>query len=122
MTPAILNTILLQDLFADLVAQKVYTRKHIEQLEAVKHKIAEVKAAAPAVKEAVSSVQEQEGKRIRADIQAFTDEVNKHARDFRKSSFLQSATGIEASYAAIDAEVCFLGALRTEGGQLWEHA
>jgi replicative DNA helicase len=94
-----------QDLFADLVAEKHYTRKHIEQLEAVKHKIAEVKAAAPSVKEAVSSVQEQEGKRIRAGIQAFTDDVNKHARDFRKSSFLQSATGIEASYIAVDLEV-----------------
>jgi methyl coenzyme M reductase gamma subunit len=96
----------MQDLFSDLVVQKVYTRKHIEQLEAVRHKLAEVKAAAPAVKEAVSSVQAQQGKRIRANIQNFTDEVNKHARDFRKISFLQSATGIEASYVAIDAEVC----------------
>ena len=94
-----------QDLFSDLVAQKVYTRKHIDQLEAVKLKLAEVKATAPAVKEAVSSVQEQEGKRIKSDIQDFTDDVNKHARDFRKISFLQSATGIEASYTSIDAEV-----------------
>jgi methyl coenzyme M reductase gamma subunit len=89
------------------VAQKVFTRKQVEQLDAVRHKLAEVKAAAPAVKEAVSSVQAQEGKRIRANIQNFTDQVNKHARDFRKSSFLQSATGIEASYSAIDAEVCY---------------
>lgn len=87
------------------MAQKVYTRKHIDQLEAVKLKLADVKAAVPVVKEAVSSVQELEGKRIKSDIQDFTDEVNTHARDFRKSSFLQSATGIEASYTAIDAEV-----------------
>lgn len=87
----------------------MYTRKHIDQLEAVKLKLADVKASAPTVKEAVSSVQAEEAKRIKLDIRAYTDDINLHARDFRKSSFLQSATGIEASYTSIDAEVrCYL--------------
>lgn len=96
----------LADLFTELVAQKVFTRKQVDALEVVRAQLQELKVAAPAVKEAVAAVQEVEGKRIRNELQAFTDGVNAHARAFRKCTFLQSATGVDNSYLAIDEEVC----------------
>lgn len=95
----------LADLFTDLVAQKVFTRKQVDALDAVRVQLEELKQAAPAVREAVAAVQEIEGKRIRNEIQAFTDGVNAHARAFRKCSFLAFATGVENSYLAMDEEV-----------------
>lgn len=95
----------LADLFTDLVAQKVFTRKQVDALEGVRVQLEELKNAAPAVREAVGAVQEVEGKRIRNEIQTFTDGVNAHARAFRKCSFLCFATGVEDSYLAMDEEV-----------------
>lgn len=95
----------LADLFSDLVAQKVFTRKQVDALDGVRLQLEELKNAAPAVKEAVAAVQEVEGKRIRNEIQAFTDGVNAHARAFRKCSFLAFATGVEDSYLSMDEEV-----------------
>ena len=95
----------LRELFTDLAAYKVNTKKSLEQLDAVQAQLERVKASAPAVKEAVVPAQKQEGKRIRDDIQAFTDRVNAYARDFRKFPFLTYATGPAASYEAMDKEV-----------------
>lgn len=95
----------LADLFADLVAQKVFTKKQLDALDGVRVQLEELKQAAPAVKEAVAAVQEIEGKRIRSELQAFTDGVNAHARAFRKCTFLQFCTGVDESYLAMDEEV-----------------
>ena len=95
----------LHELFLDLAVHKVNTKKSLEQLEAVAAKLEAVQKDAPQVKEAVAPVQAKEGKRIRREIQDFTDKVNKYARDFRKFPFLTYATGPAASYAAMDKEV-----------------
>lgn len=95
----------LADLFTDLVTQKVFSRKQVDALEGVRMQLEELKNAAPEVREAVAAVQEVEGKRIRNEIQAFTDSVNAHARVFRKCTFLSFATGVEDSYLAMDEEV-----------------
>jgi archaellum component FlaC len=95
----------LRELFLDLAIHKVNTKKSLDQLEAVHLKLEEVKKNAPLVKEAVVPIQAQEGKRIRREIQDFTDGVNKYARDFRKFSFLSYSTGATKSYKAMDKEV-----------------
>lgn len=95
----------LRELFHDLASHKVNTRKHLEQLDALQEQLEGVKKSAPAVKEAVVPIQQQEGKRIRNDIQHFTDGVNKYARDFRKFAFLTYATGPAESYKVMDKEV-----------------
>ena len=95
----------LRELFLDLAAHKVNTKKQLEQLDAVAVKLEGVQKAAPVVKEAVAPVKASEGKRIRADVQAFTDRVNKYAAAFRKFPFLKYSTGADESYKAMDKEV-----------------
>lgn len=95
----------LHELFHDLAGYNINTKKSLEQLDAVRLRLEAVKKSAPAVKHALAPVQAREGRRIGSDVQVFTDQVNKHAREFRQSSFLRYATGPAASYQAIDAEV-----------------
>jgi dynein heavy chain len=95
----------LRETFLDLANHKVNTKKSLEQLEAVLKQLQEIKKNAPLVKEAVAPVQKTEGKRIRNDIQDYTDKVNAYARAFRKFPFLTFATGPEMAYASIDSEV-----------------
>ena len=95
----------LRELFLDLAAHKVNTKKQLEQLDAVVAKLESVQKGAPVVKDAVAPIKASEGKRIRADVQAFTDRVNKYASDFRKFAFLKYETGPAAAYTSMDKEV-----------------
>jgi dynein heavy chain, axonemal len=95
----------LHELFTDLAGHKINTKKGLEQLQSVRIQLEAVKKSAPAVKEALGPVQAKEGKRIRNEMQDYTDNVNKHARDFRKFPFFIFSTGPDASYTAIDTEV-----------------
>lgn len=96
----------LRELFLELGAAKINTKKQLEQLEGMRTKWEDVKKMAPSVKEELTPIQGREGKRIKADMQQFTDDVNTYARAFRKFAFLKYITGPEASYLALDKEVC----------------
>ena len=96
----------LRELFLELGHAKVNTKKSLDQLDLLKVKWEEVKKVAPLKKDSVAPVKDGQARRIKNEIQQFTDDVNKYARDFRKLSFLVYSTGPEASYTAIDKEVC----------------
>jgi hypothetical protein len=95
----------LRETFLELANHKVNIKKSLEHLDAVQTQLQEIKKSAPVVKEAVAPIQKSEGKRIRNDVQAFTDKVNAYARAFRKLPFLTFATGSAKAYASIDCEV-----------------
>ena len=91
----------LRELFLELGHAKVNTKRQLEQLEVVRAKWEEVKKAAPTKTESVGPIKDSQGRRIKADIQKFTDDVSVYARSFRKQPFLNYATGTEAAYCLL---------------------